>query len=122
MSVERAVDLCAWLVREQNVYMGKALNIAANKYKVPRSDVQRGMAARSGRSQAGKKRAPRPVRMCFNCSDREAVWHATCIWAFSPTHYYTCAECGKNLPSHTGHHWDSVKWTKYTPTKQEAVS
>lgn len=120
-AVESAVSFAASMVRKGE-YVGKAINVAARYYGVDRSEVQRGMAARAGRSQKGKARAPRPVRQCQNCGEQEACWHGTVQYGFNAVHVYTCAQCGQDLPCWWecggDERYDSLKWTAYRPSRQ----
>lgn len=120
-AVESAVSFAAALVRKGE-YLGKAINVAANYYHVPREEVQRGLSARSGRSQAGKKRPAKPPRTCDNGDGREAIWRATCSAGLGCQHsYYLCAACGQSLPAHDEGEWDRVRWSAYKPTKAESA-
>lgn len=116
MSVESAVSFAASMIRKGQ-YIGTAINIAANYYKVNRADVQRGLASRSGKAQAGKKKPIRPVMRCANC-DNEAVWKCICYYGFNSVIYHTCEKCGKNIPHHHEGTVDRVKWTRYVPSKK----
>lgn len=115
-SIASAVSFAASMVR-QGEYIGKAINVAANYYKVDRSEVQRGLAARSGRSQKGRKRAAKPERICDNCSQQPAVWHATIYYGFNQDHFYSCADCGQ-IARVSHERPDKVVWTSYRPTEQ----
>lgn len=119
--LESAVSFAAKMVREGQ-YAGKAVGIAAGYYKVGIKEVRSGLSARSGRSQAGKKKPVKPVIACENCGEHDAVHHGVIYWGFNQQHVYMCAECGPRFPAW----WEqrsgpeapsSVKWTKYTPSK-----
>jgi hypothetical protein len=122
---EKAVNFAAAMIRKGD-YPGRAVSVAANYYKVPVEKVRSGLSARSGRSQAGKKKAPRPVRMCQECQEREATNKCTIYWGYNQAAVYTCDTCGQHIPSWyelgSGHETpSSMKWTRYTPTRQKGA-
>ena len=121
-AIDSAVSFAAKMIREGK-YMGTAIRIAASYYQVDRSDVQKGLASRSGRAQKGRKQTPKPVRMCDNGCESEVCWKLTVGFSYATAiHYYTCEECGQNPPAHaefgSGHEAaTSSNWTAYKPTK-----
>jgi hypothetical protein len=122
-NTEKAISFAASMVRKGE-YLGKALSVAANYYGVPWGDVQRGMAARSGKSQKGKSkpRKPKPPRACCWCN-APATHQAAATWAYRVANYwYTCDEHkGQSEPwREPSDRYDSIKWTKYAPDKESA--
>lgn len=89
-TTESAVNFAASMIRKGQ-YIGSAINIAANYYKVDKKEVQRGLAARSGASQKGK---PKPRRVipntCTQC-ENEPTHKITYFHGMAgKSIYYTC--------------------------------
>lgn len=115
--VESAVSFAASMIRKGD-YVGRALSVAAGYYKVPYEEVQRGLAARSGRSQAGRKKATRPERRCEICGKPAGRKATIRVGYAGPWYAFTCTDCGDTLPpAFDGERDLSVKWTRYTPSK-----
>ena len=115
-ALDKAISFACSMIRKGQ-YMGTALSIAANYYKVDRSDVQKGVSSRSGKSQKGKKRPaqPKPKLMCEHCGEQEATWKATATWAYrNVSVWHTCDE-HKGFMDYglEGGSYDSVRWSKY---------
>jgi len=122
--LEKAIGLASWLVANQGVYMGSALNIAMRKYNVKKADIQCGMASRSGKSQKGKSkpRQPKPIQICFQ---EECVQHA--IFKHTVWHcyqkvgvYFSCHEHRHNVNYNFEESVDKIVMTEYKPDKVAA--
>jgi len=103
--VASAISFAAKMVRNGE-YFGKAIAVAANYYGVPKSEVQRGMASRSGKSQLGKQK-PRYKwtgdEVCQNCR-KPAIYRGLAYGAYKKfAEVFSCADCGKTTPDW----WDS---------------
>ena len=135
-NVPRAVSFAAKMLRDGE-YIGKAINVAANYYRVNRSDVQKGLASRSGKSRKGKH-IIRPVEPCQwieNHGDRHcgkpAVHKMSVVWGkgFGGTEkWYYCDDCvnaiGKDHIEFARTCWMErevfdyeIKWTAYKSTR-----
>jgi hypothetical protein len=122
--IEKAVSFACSMM-QKGTYMGTALSVAANYYKVNRAEVQRGVASRSGKSQKGKKRpsTAKPPMTCGDCG-KPATWKATATYAYRPHYYFLCDEHKGALPCWADGPFDSVRWSKYkttspNPTEEE---
>lgn len=118
--LEQAISLASWLVANQGVYMGTALNIAMRKYGVKKADIQRGMASRSGKSQKGKSkpRQPKPVEMCFYGCGNEATFKNTVWHCYQKAGvYFSCQEHRHTVNYNFEESVDKVVITDYKPDK-----
>jgi hypothetical protein len=121
-----AVSFAASLRREGNK-PHEAMRIAARYYKVDYTDVQKGMASRAGKSNAGKKRVVLAKPCNFAGCVGLSAWKFVGEWAYADADWakfqgFTCAAHGKTLPPLAQEHVElSIKWTKYSPTKAPGV-
>jgi hypothetical protein len=109
-----AVSFAAKMIRE-GTYVGKAISVASGYYGVPYAEVQRGLASRSGASQAGKKRRPAlsPPNVCQECGARPPVWRGRARLGYhSAGTYFTCDACGPRIPSWVEGAEDANRWVR----------
>lgn len=114
---KKAVSFAASMIRKGE-YIGKAIKVAAAYYNVAYEDVQKGLAARSGRSRKGQAREPNKAILCECCAERNATWRLRIMDGYADCgSRFLCDTCRNNprLVSDFYSHQSGVtaKWTRY---------